>query len=84
MIVLVAMPTGAAVVAVVTLAALGRRLELELGALRRSLRLAGAAAVAADELSRTSAVVANHAGSTSRQAQLRLRRSRTGGRRHPR
>jgi hypothetical protein len=84
MIVLVAVPTMAAVVAVVTLAVLGRRLEQELAGLRRSLRLAGAAAVAADELRRTSSLVADQMVTTSRQARLRLRRSGTGGRRHPR
>jgi hypothetical protein len=84
MIVLVAMPTGAAVIAVVALAMLGHRLEQELTWLRRSLRLAGAAAVAADELRRTSTLVANQAVDTSRHARLRPRPPRTVGRRHPR
>jgi hypothetical protein len=84
MIVLIALPTGAAVVAVVALAVLGRRLERELARLRHSLRLAGATAVAADELRRTSTLVADQMATTGRQAQVRLRRSRTGRRRHPR
>jgi len=84
MIMLVAMPTGAVVVAVLALALLGRRLEKELAELRRSLRLAGAAGVAAEELSRTSTLVAQQMVTSGRQARLRLRRSRTGGRRHPR
>ena len=65
---LVAMPTGAVVVAVLALALLGRRLEKELAELRRSLRLAGAAGVAAEELSRTSTLVAQQMVTSGRQA----------------
>lgn len=81
---LLALPMTAAVTAVVTLAILGRRLELELVELRRSLRLVGAAAIAADELRRTSAAVALQATSAAAQVRLRVGRPRTVGRRHPR
>jgi hypothetical protein len=80
---IVLLPTLAAVSGVVTLAVLGRRLELEMIDLRRSLRLMAAASVAADELSRTTAGVRQRAISTREQAR-RLRRARTVGARHPR
>ena len=81
---LIALPTGAAVIAVVTLAVLGRRLESELTDLRRSLRLVGAAAIAADELRRTSTDVTDQAMSAAEQARARVRGPRTVGRRDPR
>ena len=84
MVLFVALPTVAAVTAVVALTILGRQLESELTGLRRSLRLFGAAAVAADELRRTSTDVTDQAISASEQVRLRLRRPRTVGRRHPR
>lgn len=80
---MVLLPAIAAVTAVTMLAFLGRRLELELAGLRRSLRLAGAAAVAADELARATVDVRRRALST-RQQTRRLRRSRPVGSRHPR
>lgn len=81
---LIALPTGAAVTAVVALAILGRRLECELTELRRSLRLVGAAAVAADELRRSSTDVTDHAIVAADRARLLARRPRPVGRRHPR
>ncbi len=83
MILVIALPTGAAVTAVVALAILGRRLECELVDLRRSLRRVGAAGVAADEFRRTSMTIADQATSAAEQVRLRVRRPRTVGRRHP-
>jgi len=83
-ILVVALPMTATLLAVIALALLGRRLDGELVALRRSLRLVGATAVAADELSRTGDEVAERTLDTTRQARQRLRRPRRGGDQHRR
>ena len=83
-ILLIALPMAAAMTAVVTLAILGRRLEFELVELRRSLRLVGAAAIAADELRRAGTAVALQATSAAAQVRLRVGWPRTVRRRHAR
>lgn len=78
------LPAGAAVVALAALTLVTGRLELELAELRRSLRRAGATAVATDELSRAGARVAAKAAATGEEAKSRLRRPRLVRSSHPR
>ena len=74
------LPAVAVVGALVVLSLGLRRVEQEMSALRTSLRRTAATAVAADELRRTTAVVAQQVVETEADARRRLRRPRV--RRH--